>query len=404
MPRFVALVAVLMAAGSAGRLVDRFKWARAVVMSMFPTRRRPGKTVQGFNAALAKQSPELLEQIVPALRQAVVDRAGAHWRTEGFVLIGVDGSRFECPMTLANENAFGTAGKDKTGPQQFITTAFHAGTGLVWDWRRGEARASERAHLQSMLDTFPQGAMVLADAGFTGYELMRQIIGGGRRFLIRVGANVTLLRKLGWVCEAHDGIVHLWPDKIQRQKKQPPLTLRLITLRDARNRTMHLLTDVLDPAELTDAQASRIYSLRWNVELCYRSIKQTMDHRKMLSDSPEGARLELDWAMVAFWLIGLMLASRQMRRKKGPAAWSAAAGLHALRAACDAAAAGRRGPQLEKTLAAAHLDTYQRTGEKKSRHWPHKKRDSPPGQPKARNATAAEIALAAEFSDERVAA
>ena len=143
-PRYVALVAVLMALGVAGRRVDRFCWARAAVGSMFPTRRRPGKSVQGFNTAWAGQSAGLLERIIPALRRAVIDLAGPHWRSEGFVLIGVDGSRFECPMTRANEDEFGTAGKDKTGPQQFLTTAFHAGTGLVWDWRRGDARASER--------------------------------------------------------------------------------------------------------------------------------------------------------------------------------------------------------------------------------------------------------------------
>ena len=114
----------------------------------------------------------------------------------------------------------------KTGPQMLVTTVFHVGTGLVWDFRRGDGKASERSHLLQMLDTLPKEAMLLADAGFTGYELLTAIAATGRHFLVRVGSSVTLLRKLGWCVEQHEGIVHLWPGKVQRKKKQPPLTLR----------------------------------------------------------------------------------------------------------------------------------------------------------------------------------
>ena len=93
-------------------------------------------------------------------------------------------------MTAANEKVFGTAGKKKTGPQQFLTTMFHVATGLIWDYRRGDARSSERGHLLQMLDTLPPEALVVADAGFTGYDVFNTIITGGRSFLIRVGANV----------------------------------------------------------------------------------------------------------------------------------------------------------------------------------------------------------------------
>jgi hypothetical protein len=150
--------------------------------------------------------------------------------------------------------------------------------------------------------------MLLADAGFTGYELMRAISGGGRRFLIRVGASVTLLRRLGWCVEERAGTVYLWPTKVQRQKKAPPLTLRLITLVDGRNRRMHLLTDVVDERELSDAEAATLYAQRWGAELIYRSLKQTMGRRRMVCGNPEHAAVELDWAVVGLWVLGLMAA------------------------------------------------------------------------------------------------
>ena len=68
---------------------------------------------------------------------------------------------------------------------------------------------------------FPENTLFCADAGFIGYELWKTILEGGHHFLIRVGGNVHLLRKLGRVRVSHD-IVYFWPREMQRQK-QPPL-------------------------------------------------------------------------------------------------------------------------------------------------------------------------------------
>jgi hypothetical protein len=177
---------------------------------------------------------------------------------------------------------------------------FHLATGLVWDFRRGDARASERGHLLDMLPALPAGCLLVADAGFVGYELFRGILDSGRHVLVRVGANVKLLTDLGWCVAEHDGgIVYLWP-KGKRRAGEPPLVLRLITLLDGRNRRVHLLTDVLAAAaaEMTDAEAGRVYRQRWGVELIYRSLKQTMGKRKLRSRAPAHAAAELEWAVV----------------------------------------------------------------------------------------------------------
>ena len=50
-----------------------------------------------------------------------------------------------------------------------------------------------------MIEALPAGALVTADAGFVGYETWKAILDSGRHLLIRVGANVRLLRKLGYV-------------------------------------------------------------------------------------------------------------------------------------------------------------------------------------------------------------
>ena len=80
---------------------------------------------------------------------------------------------------------------------------------------------------------------------------------------MRVGANVRLLKRLGYVRE-YDGIVYCWPDAAAK-KKQPPLALRLLHFKDRRG-DVYLVTSVLDPKALTDVQASEIYRRRWGIE------------------------------------------------------------------------------------------------------------------------------------------
>jgi hypothetical protein len=437
-PRMLVTCAILLTWDLAGLLTDGFERARAVVVGMYPSRRRPGESYAGFMATLARHSAAHLAVIVPGLRghvRRLAERCG-RWRVGGgggsgggsggggWPAFGVDGSKLECPMTAANEAAFGTCGKRKTGPQQLLTTIFHVGTGLIWDYRRGDARASERAHLLEMLDTLPPDAMLLADAGFTGYELLVSILRGGgggggeqRSFILRVGANVRLLTKLGWYCEEHEGIVYLWPDKAQK-KRQAPLVLRLITLVDGRNRRVHLLTSILDPRALGDRAAGELYRRRWGVELIYRSLKQTMGKRKLRCDAPANAAVELDWAVIGLWLLGLMSVGRIIEAghdgdddHDDPSNWSVAASLRIVQRAMAAAPPpplgrwrGLRRYGLTQALATSTKDGYVRTRPKTARHWPHKKKDKPPGDPRARMADESEIQLAKELREKARAA
>jgi hypothetical protein len=399
--RYLALCALMMVWSANDLLTDRFSQARRSLTEMFAGRKRPGKTYQGFIAALVKFSQPLLTRVSAHLRGEAREMAGPRcWEHLGFVPIGADGSKVECPMTAANEEAFGCAGKKKSTPQQFVTTLLHLPTGVVWEFTTGPACSSERAHLLRMLPTLPKNALLIADAGFTGYELLTAIQAGGHCFLIRVGANVRLLLKLGYAVEERDGTVYLWPDEMQK-KNRPPLVLRLITLCDGRNRRWHLLTNVLDESRLSPAAAREFYTMRWGVELHYRALKQTLARRKLASDAPQNARAELSWAMIGLWLLCLMAARAIDRRGQEVRRLSVAGALRLIRAAMRAPTA-RRG--LGRQLAGALKDTYIRTASKRARHWPHKKKPELIGDPTARIADELEVQKALKLREELVAA
>lgn len=387
----LALAAILMAWDSTPSLTGRFDSVRTTLRELFP--KKPlGNSYQGFIKALMKHSAALLAILTAHLRHQMQQMAGGHWLTQGFCAFAVDGSRVECPRTRANQDTLHRAGRDKTGPQLFLTTLLHMGTGLPWAFQIGPGTDSERNHLRDLLGLLPPQALLVADAGFVGYDLLTAILQGGGQFLIRVGSNVRLLRELGFAQIQDDATVYLWPDS-HRKKNLPPLVLRLVELHDGR-KPVFLVTSVLDEARLSDPQAGVLYRMRWGVEVFYRSLKQTLARRKMHSAAPRQARCELAWAMMGLWVLSMMSVRQILATGGVPLALSVATALGRVRLAIRQGSRSRRAGLLLGRLHTAVKDSYVRKTSKKARDWPHKKKDKPPGLPRIRIATEEQLSQA----------
>src|SRR5262249_47209521 len=170
---------------------------------------RLGESYSGFTQALVRETPRLLEPIKERFRREMRSLATTAWKCGQWTAFAVDGSRQEAPHTAANEDKLGCAGRDKTAPQVFITTVWHLGLGLPWDFRIGPGTDSERHHAFDMVDDLPPRALLVADAGFVGYALCRKVLRSGRSFLLRVGGNIRLLQKLGYYQRERGDIVYL---------------------------------------------------------------------------------------------------------------------------------------------------------------------------------------------------
>jgi hypothetical protein len=317
------------------------------------------------------------------------ERFPSYWTRCGWCALAVDGSRIEAPHTRANEQGLLCAGREKTAPQVFLTTLWHMGWGLPWDFRLGPGTSSEQRHLEQMLPGLPPGALLVADAAFVGYELCDRILQAGSSFLLRVGSNRELLSKLGYHAEERPGLVYLWPQKFRHQ---PPLVLRLIKLVRGKH-TIYLVTNVLAPAKLSDHEASTLYEMRWGVEVFYRSYKQTLDRRVVKSRTPATALAEVAATMLGLWLLGLLTISRLTLRGVDPLRWSVAKARNAVRHAMRTplASSGRsrssRSNHFDHALQIAWRDCYSRRAAKTARNYPRKKRERPPGPPKIKKAT-----------------
>ncbi len=383
-PQKLAWMSVLMSWDEAPTLGARFQNCLALLKSLHPRWKLPS-SYSGYIQALQQHTPMLREMLITHLRP---DAGWAtFWRVHGWLAVAVDGSRFESPRTVANEQTLECAGNERSSPQVFQTTLLHVGTGLPWDFRLGPGTDSERRHLDDMLSALPAQSLLMADAGFVSFDLCTWLCSKGYFFLLRVGANIRLLTSLGWEHEVDGQTVYLWS---QARRNKPPLVLRLIKICNAGKLPVYLLTNILDKEKLSDETAGILYRLRWGIEVYYRTDKQTFAHRRLLSHSPHAALLERNWGVLGLWVLQLIAIRAVRTAGASPTDWSPAQARDVIRRAMRHAlgnAPNRDGKTLRQQLGMALRDKSTRRGPKETRTWPRKKEQRPPNPPKFQVAT-----------------
>lgn len=144
-------------------------------------------------------------------------------------------------------------------------------------------------------------SLVAADAGFVGYAYARALLDSGRHLLLRVGSNVRLLRKLGWMNESEIRN-NLRPQFAHRGDSV--VMLCLVVGHNGKH-PIYLVTSILDLRQLTDRQVLDLYRRRWGIELFFRHLKQTYERCKLRNKNAENARVELEWSLLGLWGMAL---------------------------------------------------------------------------------------------------
>lgn len=382
-PLILVLAAMTWAAGDSE--FERFEGARALYILSHQGRKRPGKTLAGFQKALAR----LPVRQIWALAQGVRDQIQRNYATrlvvDGFIPLGCDGSRVECPRAAELERRMGKGSSDTSAPTAWVTAFVHLGLGLLWSWRTGKGNADERLHLRQMLPLLPPLALVVADAAYLGYELARAILAHDQSFLLRLSSKNRLYVEEGVTLKKWDeGIVYYWPESAQAANLSP-LRCRLIRVKATGGvkNDVWLLTNVLDPRQLTAKTAAKFYRWRWRNEGLYRTYKRTLKKIKLSSRTVRLIHRELEGSLLALQIL-LAHADLALRRENqtGKVAISPRKVLLQIRHEISCAAAARRTASYLRRLEKCRADTRCQTSPKASRKWPRRKAHKPPKPPK----------------------
>jgi hypothetical protein len=304
-PLLLVLLVMTWCAGDS--LGERFETARAFYVASYQRQRRPGKTPEGFHKALARLPAPVLRRVAAALRARLEQVFAGRLVVDGFVPLGCDGTRLNCPRTPELERRL--CANPASGPPTIFVSAFvHLSLGVLWSWRLGGPRASERDHLARLLGTLPRLALVVADAGYVGYGLLRQLVAARRCFLIRLSAQAPLYTTgRAAFGRRREGLAYYWPREAQ-QAEQAPVLVRVLRLRGRgvvgrKKADVWLMTNVLEAGQLPRATAGKFYRWRWRNEGVFRTYKRTLGKVKLLGRTVAQVHREAEGSLLAVQLL-----------------------------------------------------------------------------------------------------
>ncbi len=364
-------------------LPEKFEAARVFYVASCPKRKRPGRHFSGFEKAVAKLPMPILRALAAGIRGRIPAVFGDRWKVGDFIPLGCDGTRQACPRTAELEQRLGTFGKEGSPPMIWNTSIVHLTLGFPFCWRLGKGgKASERSHLIFMLRWLPAAALIVADAGYVGYEVTAAMIRAKVLFLIRMSSNATFYSEAHQpLHEFREGVVYYWPQTQQNQGK-PPLRGRLLRIHSSRHKTdVWLFTNVENPQQLPLATAGVCYRWRWENEGFFRTYKRTLKKVTLLSRTLRLVHREVETSMIATQLLLCQgaLAMPVPQTDSLPVMCSPRGVLLEARREIT----GRKQPKepFSERIARAQREQRVRVSAKQKREWPRRKPHAPPHPP-----------------------
>ena len=150
------------------------------------------------------------------------------------------------------------------------------------------------------------GATYVFDLGYYDYGWGAQLDDAGCRIVTRFKANTPLIdeRSRAHVAEGSDILsdrIGFLPERQAKNRRHPmQAPVREIVVRTRSGKPMRLLTNDLDASaqEIAD-----LYKRRWDIELFFRLMKQTLRITKFIGRSENAVRIQIAVALIAYLLL-----------------------------------------------------------------------------------------------------
>ena len=248
--------------------------------------------------------------------QLLSARAQAGWRWRGRTVKLVDGTGISMPDTQENQERYPQPSSQAEGvgfPLARIVAVICLSTGAVVDAAMGPFSGkgnSELGLLRSLGAAFCAGDVMLADAFYCNYFLIAKLQADGVEVLFEQnGTRITDFRR-GQQLGKRDHRVH-WPKPKNRPQwmtqKQYQSFPNEITVREVKVDGQVLVTTMLDHRKVRKTELSRLYGLRWNVELDLRNIKTTLGMDVLNCQTPQMNEKQMWVYLLAYNLIRLLM-------------------------------------------------------------------------------------------------
>lgn len=279
----------------------------------------PGSTdTGGYYKARARLPLPMISTLTRETGQIIAKGAAPWWPWRSRPVRLVDAAAVTLPDTEENQAAFPQPSRQKDGlgfPVCRVAARLCLGRGALLDAATGpcEGKGSdEQSLLRERLDTLQSGDILLGDAFYATWFLLRELMRGGVDGLFEPhGARKRRTDfNTGEQLGVRDHLIVLpkpkKPDWMsQYEYDQAPATLRV---RELPAGGKILVTTFLDPEDTPKSVLKALYRQRWNVEVDLRNIKTTLGMEQLRCKTPEMALKELWVYLLAYNLIRLLMA------------------------------------------------------------------------------------------------
>jgi hypothetical protein len=265
--------------------------------------------------ARARLGPEPLRALFASVVRPLAAEATQGSWYRGLRVVSMDGTTLDLPDTAENDEFFGRPGSSRGDgrsafPQVRLVGLGECGTHAVFAAALGPYATAEKTLAAGVLPKLQRDMLLLADRGFTSYELWLAAASAGAQLLWRASATFSLpvLELLP------DGsyVSRLLPGKGTRLHKAGagPVTVRVVeyTIDDGRappDERYRLITTLLDPGQAPAAELAALYAQRWEFESALDEIKTHQRGAGLVlrSRHPGGVEQEVWGFLLVHWAI-----------------------------------------------------------------------------------------------------
>jgi hypothetical protein len=255
-------------------------------------------TTAAITRARAKLGPEPLRALFAAACKPLAGPGGAAAFYRSWRVVAVDGTTFDVPDTAANAGFFGRPGAARGAgsgafPQVRVAALGECGTHAIFAAQMGPLAVHETELARRLFADLQPGMLMIADRGFSGFDLWRAAAAAGADLLWRVKNSAVLPVAEQLADGSYLSQIYAARDK---RRHADPATVRVVEYTLAGQATVYrLITTILDPAQAPAADLAALYAQRWELETCFDELKthQGAPHMVLRSQTPGGVEQEV---------------------------------------------------------------------------------------------------------------
>jgi hypothetical protein len=255
----------------------------------------------------------------------------ASWHGRRVLL--VDGTSCSMPDTAELDDAFGHPSNQKSGcsfPTMHLMGLLEAGTGLLLDLVSNPHRTHDAKAVLAIHRRLRHGDILVGDRAFSSYTHLALLVRRGVDGLFRQHQRRRSDFRRGRILGLNDRLISLrkprkvpaWMHRSEYDKLPRELSLRITRFRieasGYRTRDITLVTTLIDSETYTKEELAERYLSRWEIEVDFRHLKQTLGMDVLKCKTVDGVLKELYTFGMVYNLVRVTMIEAGLRQGAPP--------------------------------------------------------------------------------------